>query len=177
MPSALLLVQYVAILAVAPLSAGPLLASAFTTSHFSPILVPRPSSSSEPGGALSAGAGKGFGEKPPPARKKTSSPSATTEETLSTSIAESFAVTTPERDTGSAALKALRTREAEKRDAELRKLRDLRATDALLAEDAGAGVIPERVAQRMGKRSRPSQIIFQATKASHLTANDSNSIF
>jgi len=52
-------------------------------------------------------------------------------------------------------LQQLRSREAEKRDAELRKLRDLRDTDALLAEDASAAAIPERVAQRMGKRMVP----------------------
>lgn len=52
-------------------------------------------------------------------------------------------------------MQQLRSREAEKRDEELRKLRDLRETDALLAEDAGAAAIPERVAQRMGKRMLP----------------------
>ena len=52
-------------------------------------------------------------------------------------------------------LQQLRSREAEKRDAELRKLRELRDADALLAEDAGAAAIPERVAQRMGKRMVP----------------------
>ena len=60
-----------------------------------------------------------------------------------------------EQNTGSTMLQQLRSREAEKRDAELRKLRDLRDTDALLAEDAGAAAIPERVAQRMGKRMVP----------------------
>ena len=60
-----------------------------------------------------------------------------------------------EENTGSTMLQQLRSREAEKRDAELRKLRDLRETDALLAEDASAAAIPERVAQRMGKRMVP----------------------
>jgi len=52
-------------------------------------------------------------------------------------------------------LQTLRSREAEARDDELRKLRDLRDTDALLKEDTSAAVIPERVAQRMGKRMVP----------------------
>lgn len=54
-------------------------------------------------------------------------------------------------------LKKLRSREAEARDEELRKLRDLRETDALLQseEGAGAAAIPEKVAQRMGKRMIP----------------------
>lgn len=34
-------------------------------------------------------------------------------------------------------------------------MRELRETDALLAEDGGAAVIPEKVAQRMGKRMLP----------------------
>lgn len=52
-------------------------------------------------------------------------------------------------------MRELRRREAESRDAELRKVRDLREADALLSEDAGAAVIPEKVAQRMGKRMLP----------------------
>mmetsp|Transcript_658 Transcript_658/g.1201 ORF Transcript_658/g.1201 Transcript_658/m.1201 type:complete len:272 (+) Transcript_658:77-892(+) len=140
-----------AIVAIVPLtqSAGPLLASAFTTSHFTPI-VQRPSSP----WALSAG-GKGFGEKPPP-KQKSSSPSTTTE-TLSpaSSTDESYTPRTPEVNTGSKLLSELRSREAEKRDEELRKLRELRETDALLKEDGGAAAIPERVAQRMGKRMVP----------------------
>lgn len=58
-------------------------------------------------------------------------------------------------NTGSKLLQELRSREAEKRDDELRKLRDLRDTDALLQEDGGAAAIPEKVAQRMGKRMLP----------------------
>jgi len=63
----------------------------------------------------------------------------------------------PEKNTGSQLLQTLRSREAEKRDDELRKLRELRETDALLASEEGAdaAAIPERVAQRMGKRMLP----------------------
>ncbi|EJK62573.1 hypothetical protein THAOC_16807 [Thalassiosira oceanica] len=38
---------------------------------------------------------------------------------------------------------------------ELTKLRELRETDRMLQEDGGAAAIPERVAQRMGKRMLP----------------------
>lgn len=56
---------------------------------------------------------------------------------------------------GSKLLAELRSREAEKRDMELTKLRELRETDRMLQEDGGAAAIPERVAQRMGKRMLP----------------------
>ena len=56
---------------------------------------------------------------------------------------------------GSKLLAELRSREAEKRDMELTKLRELRETDRMLQEDGGAAAIPERVAQRMGKRMPP----------------------
>ena len=62
---------------------------------------------------------------------------------------------TREETAGSELLRTLRSRDAERRDAELRKLRDLREADALLAEDAGAAVIPEKVAMRMGSRMLP----------------------
>jgi hypothetical protein len=62
---------------------------------------------------------------------------------------------TSEETAGSELLRTLRSRDAERRDAELRKLRDLREADALLAEDASAAVIPEKVAMRMGSRMLP----------------------
>ena len=146
-----------AIVAIAHLtqSTGPLLASAFTTPHFSPITVRQPSSP----WALSAG-GKGFGEKTPPTKKQSSSPppTTTTENTpsaTSTEKEDTYVRPPPEVNTGSRMLQTLRSREAEARDDELRKLRDLRDTDALLKEDTSAAVIPERVAQRMGKRMVP----------------------
>jgi len=134
-----------AIVAIAPLaqSTAPLLASAFTASHF-----PSVAQRSAPW-ALSA-SGKGFGEKPAPPPTRT-----TTETTPAASASTEAPVRTPEVNTGSKLLQELRSREAEKRDEELRKLRTLRETDALLAEDAGAAAIPERVAQRMGKRMLP----------------------
>lgn len=76
-------------------------------------------------------------------------------ETPSTTATEEYVPRTHEVNTGSKLLRELRSREAEKRDEELRKVRELRETDALLKEDAGAAAIPERVAQRMGKRMLP----------------------
>lgn len=138
-----------AIVAIVPLTqnTGPLLASAFTTSHFSPI-VRGPSSS----WALSAG--KGFGEKPTTPTKQTSSPPPPTAVETTTSTDE-YVPKQTENNTGSKLLSELRSREAEKRDDELRKIRELRETDALLKEDGAAAAIPERVAQRMGKRMVP----------------------
>jgi hypothetical protein len=49
----------------------------------------------------------------------------------------------------------MRTRQAEERNAELQKIAELRRTDEALMEDPGAAAIPERVAQRMGKRMFP----------------------
>ena len=143
-----------AIVALAPLgpSAGPSLAGAFTASHFSPALQQQPSSRAA--ASVSLAAGKGFGEKPAPAKPK-SAPVVETTIATSPSADEPPAPAASEGESGSKLLATLRSREAEKRDAELRKLRDLRETDALLAEDAGAAAIPERVAQRMGKRMLP----------------------
>lgn len=139
-----------AIAAIAPLanvSTAPLLASAFTTSHFSPPVV-RPSS-----WALSAG--KGFGDKPTPAARQ--KPSADETTTAAAPSAEDQERPPPEENKGSQLLATLRSREAEKRDDELRKLRELRETDALLSSEEGAdaAAIPERVAQRMGRRMLP----------------------
>ena len=143
----------------------PLVSSAFTISHFSsgPIAIHRQqpiiSSSSW---ALSA-AGKGFGDKPSPTKQNTSSSSSPSQSSTvdmprgtSTSTEDTERQVNAEKNTGSQMLKALRSREAEKRDEELRKVRELRETDALVAQEgAQAQAIPERVAQRMGKRMLP----------------------
>ena len=102
-------------------------------------------------------AGKGFGEKPPTKQKsapsietsapESAAPVATQEQQQPTKVTED--------NTGSKRLRELRSREAERRDEELKKLRTLRETDAALREDAGAAAIPEKVAQRMGKRMIP----------------------
>ena len=136
---------------------GILLASAFTAPHFHPSVQRLPPTTS-------LAAGKGFGDKPTPKTKLSTMETTTAKPTSSSSsssssstqnISSAVTVTTKEDNTGSKMLQQLRSREAEKRDAELRKLRELRETEALLAEDAGAAAIPERVAQRMGKRMLP----------------------
>jgi hypothetical protein len=53
---------------------------------------------------------------------------------------------------GKAALEKMRRERAEQRNAELRKIKELKETDAMLQESSEAAVIPERVAQRMGNR-------------------------
>ena len=142
-----------AIVAIVPLSqsAGPLLASAFTTSHFSRPISPVLPHPATPTWTLAAG--KGFGDKPAPAKPKSSPPPSPS--TIETTEDSSAPLNAGQENKGSTLLQQLRSREAEKKDEELRKLRELRETDALLAEDAGAAAIPERVAQRMGKRMLP----------------------
>ena len=58
----------------------------------------------------------------------------------------------PSMNGGQEALARLRRLEAEKRNEELRAIRDLRSVDQSLSENPNAAVIPERVAQRMGMR-------------------------
>jgi hypothetical protein len=58
-------------------------------------------------------------------------------------------------NTGQEALTRLRRVEAEKRNEELRSIRDLRSVDQSLSENPNAAVIPEKVAQRMGMRMLP----------------------
>lgn len=56
---------------------------------------------------------------------------------------------------GQVALEAMRREREEKKDAELRRVKEIRETDKLLQESAGASAIPEKVAMRMGKRMLP----------------------
>lgn len=57
---------------------------------------------------------------------------------------------------GESALSKLRRHEAEKRNAELQRMKQVRDVDRLVWETGGeAAVIPEKVAQRMGKRMLP----------------------
>ncbi|KAL3807078.1 hypothetical protein ACHAXA_011012 [Cyclostephanos tholiformis] len=122
-------------------------------------------------------AGRGFGDKPTTTTTKTTGtrkkssppPSSSSVETgkgeeggggdlISTSTGEGEDGEGEGEDdvaSGSTLLRTLRSRDAERRDDELRKIRALREADALLAEDAGAAVIPERVARRMGRRMLP----------------------
>jgi len=136
--------------------------NAFQTSHFSPII----STQQNKHISVALSAGKGFGDKPTPTKQKSKPTQTITSQDTSTTTATApsaygqpatkDASGTIQEETGSQLLKELRRQEAEKRDEELRKLRDLRNTDALLAEEGtAASAIPERVAQRMGKRMLP----------------------
>jgi len=111
-------------------------------------------------------AGKGFGEtstkqKSEKQKSTTRNQSTTTlsppsaEDDVSAKISRSQQLNNEAVGNRSNLLQNLRSREAEKRDAELTKLRVMRETDTLLQEDAGAAAIPEKVAQRMGKRMLP----------------------
>lgn len=142
-------------LALAVAAATPLLACAFAPPSSQYVVIKPQSSQSY----VALAAGKGFGEKPPPTKQKKSSPSIE-----ASSAPESSPIATQEQqqqpkvtedNTGSKRLRELRSREAERRDEELKKIRALRETDAALQEDAGAAAIPEKVAQRMGKRMLP----------------------
>ena len=137
------------LIAVAIVASSPLLASAFAPP--SQYVVAPPSQQ-----ILSAAAGKGFGEKPPPSKQKAATETSSAPESSSAApVATQVQPKVTEDNTGSKRLRELRSREAEKRDAELTKIRELRETDAALREDAGAAAIPEKVAQRMGRRMIP----------------------
>ncbi len=56
---------------------------------------------------------------------------------------------------GQKALEALRRERAEQRDAELRKVKEIKSVDEYLTRTPNAAVIPEKVAVRMGKRMLP----------------------
>jgi len=66
----------------------------------------------------------------------------------------------PEREEGDmsqgkAALERMRRERAEKRNQELLRVKEVQEVDAMLRESPEAAVIPEKVAQRMGKRMLP----------------------
>jgi hypothetical protein len=125
---------------------------------------------------------KGFGNTPPPPpqkskkRKPSQQPQATsstvpapdTEQMITSSDDmnfNEFAATAPsqqsqqmEGDTsrGKIALEQMRRVKAEERNAELQKIKNVQDVDQLVRETGGeAAVIPEKVAQRMGKRMLP----------------------
>ena len=128
-------------LALAVAAASPLLASAFAPP--SQYIIKSQSQFS----SVALSAGKGFGEKPPTKQKPSPSIETSTEAPVATQEYQPTKVT--EDNTGSKRLRELRSREAERRDEELKKLRALRETDAALREDAGAAAIPEKVAQML----------------------------
>lgn len=96
---------------------------------------------------------KGFGKSPPssPAplsdNERPSAPATRSIESRETSTA-------PAQNAGQKALERMRRAEAEKRDAELRKVAELREMDEYV-RDEGPPAIPEKVAMRMGSRMLP----------------------
>jgi len=97
--------------------------------------------------------GKGFGKQQPPT-------ATTTTTTTTTQPPPTTPPTTPDPSSeplsgGKAALARLRRVEAEKRDDELRAIRDLRTVDRDVASLEQSAVIPEQVATRMGMRMLP----------------------
>jgi hypothetical protein len=95
-------------------------------------------------------AGKGFGAPPPPPPPPRKQPEAPPSTVVATPPASAAPL-----NQGQAALAEMRRERAEKRDAELRQLRDVRTVDSQLREDPGSGAIPEKVAMRMGRRMLP----------------------
>jgi len=98
---------------------------------------------------------KGFGKSTAAAApKKKQSPSPEIDQPASTS--EPILEISPlKKSAGADALSRLRQQKVEARNEELRSIRDLRSVDQQLVDSPDSAVIPERVAQRMGKRMLP----------------------
>jgi hypothetical protein len=120
--------------------------SAFTPSPHIPLARCPPSWSL-------AASGQGFGEKT--VTKPKSNPASSIVETQDKDVTTQEEAPPSQENKGSTLLKQLRSRQAEERNAELQKIAQLRKTDEALLSDPGAAAIPERVAQRMGKRMLP----------------------
>jgi len=99
---------------------------------------------------------KGFG-KNVPTTKKSAPPQPAVDEIEANPITESNIKkeTEPSLGGGMDALARLRRAEAEKKNDELRAVRDLKQVDDYLVDNPDAAVIPEKVAMRMGKRMLP----------------------
>eukprot|EP00558_Chaetoceros_sp_UNC1202_P006446 CAMPEP_0197245588 /NCGR_PEP_ID=MMETSP1429-20130617/10331_1 /TAXON_ID=49237 /ORGANISM="Chaetoceros sp., Strain UNC1202" /LENGTH=278 /DNA_ID=CAMNT_0042706119 /DNA_START=71 /DNA_END=907 /DNA_ORIENTATION=- len=103
---------------------------------------------------------KGFGKQTAePATIATQSdlePTTSSSSSSSSSSAQEAEVETPlNKNYGAEALDRLRRQKVETRNEELRQIRDLKNVDNLLSNEPDAAVIPEPVAQRMGKRMLP----------------------
>ena len=96
---------------------------------------------------LHASGGKGFGSSSPPKKKYN--------EESDRTIENPMAPPQNEMNEGQKALEALRRERAEQRDAELRKVKEIKSVDEYLTRTPNAAVIPEKVAVRMGKRMLP----------------------
>mmetsp|Transcript_611 Transcript_611/g.1134 ORF Transcript_611/g.1134 Transcript_611/m.1134 type:complete len:299 (-) Transcript_611:152-1048(-) len=116
---------------------------------------------------------KGFGSSPTPQQpkkaKKSSQPppaspaqptpkednSTASSTTTTTTTTNPFEYSEPDISMGKVALDRLRRERAEARNQELQKLKEVQQVDQLIRESPEAAVIPEKVAQRMGKRMLP----------------------
>jgi len=99
-----------------------------------------------------AQSGKGFGSTPEPPKKKVQEDVASSPEAPKPAPP---VIPSASMNQGQKALENMRREQAEKRDAELRKVKEMIETDDLVREDAAAAAIPEKVAMRMGKRMLP----------------------
>lgn len=76
--------------------------------------------------------------------------------TTSTTTNDNVVIDTkPKISAGAEALARLRRQQAEQKDEELRAIREMKSMEEYVANDPDAAVIPEQVAQRMGKRMLP----------------------
>jgi len=111
-------------------------------------------------GSSRSSAGKGFGntrQRETTTSSSSSSPSDNSQQQQQASPPDNDYVSPTVQSTqGQVALEAMRRQRAEKKDAELRKVKTLVETDQYVKESGpGAAAIPEKVAQRMGKRMLP----------------------
>lgn len=123
--------------------------SIISTSHaFAPqTFTVKPSSTT----TLLMAKNKGFGKPSAQTALKKTSPQ--TEDAATSTPKESSTefATAP----GADALARLRRQKVEQRNEELRQIRDLKTIDKQLVQEPNSAVIPEQVAQRMGKRMLP----------------------
>lgn len=91
--------------------------------------------------------------------KKKDSPSITEEEetvVAAAAAASSPVVAAPEEiNAGQKALKRMRSQQNDKKEEELRKIKEMRNVEEYVRENSSAAVIPEKVARRMGARMLP----------------------
>lgn len=101
-------------------------------------------------------AGKGFGAKPPEKKpKERNEPVVADEKAVAAAPAAAPVASEPAapfKTQGQRELENLRRQRAEKKDAELRKVKEIREIDASLMDNPGAAAIPDKVAGRMGAR-------------------------
>lgn len=120
---------------------------------------------------MAKGKGKGFGSTPPNQTKKKVVPEAppmerqkddtqitSSDDDLFNPFDKSTRTAPADQDLsrGKAALDRMRREKVEQRNAELAKMKEVQDVDQMMRETGGgAAVIPEKVAQRMGKRMLP----------------------